>query len=751
MRSSVVPKPRIFPSSSSSSCRRLFSSSPSSPAIDTLNATVRPFPDYRPKKPSISDAEFVNRITTALKQRRSHHLDRILIPFAPDIRSDHLLWSLSQLRSHPALALSFIQWFRRRRSRFVSGEIQAIAAHLALVSSRFDAARQIIRQGIAFHRNFIEQVVLTYRHWSSDPSVFDLLFRAAAELGKFDEALSFFHRLGSFGVVISVDSCNALLSRLPVEAALNAFLEFSPHGVRWNTASYNIVIRGLCRAGKLGEAHRFMLKMDSDGGVLPDCITYSTIIDGYCRAGELQCAYNLLDEMRSVGLKPNEFTFNSIMAHQCKNGMASDAERVFLEMKNDAAAVPDSPVYTTMIGGFSKNFNLSDVLRVVDEMKGKGLDPDSATYTALICSLCRARRITDAEMLFQEMLRKGLTADAISYTALIDGYCKNGRIQEAFQAHNKMLRVGLVPNIVTYTALADGLCKHGELEAANELLHEICRKGFVLNLWTYNSLINGLCKSGNIEQAMKTLQDMEEAGLSPDAYTYTTLMDAYCKLGKLPRAHSLLREMLDKGIQPTIVTFNVLMNEFCAAGKLEDAQKLLEWMLKKKMMPNCSTYNCLLKQYSMKKNMKAVWEIYRGMRERDVFPDERTYNILVTGHSKARNLKEACYFHKEMRAKGFCLTAASYSALIEAVYKKKGFVEARKLFQEMRDAGHVADKKIYDLFIDLNYSEGNIELTLELCDEAIENFLVGSSVEFEQHNEREKYTLNKFMESISNV
>ncbi|RWR91702.1 pentatricopeptide repeat-containing protein mitochondrial-like protein [Cinnamomum micranthum f. kanehirae] len=49
--------------------------------------------------------------------------------------------------------------------------------------------------------------------------------------------------------------------------------------------------------------------------------------------------------------------------------------------------------------------------------------------------------------------------------------------------------------------------------------------------------------------------------------------------------------------------------------------------------------------------------------------------------------------------------------------------EAKKLFDKMRAEGSVADKEIYDNFIDLNYSEGNMESVLELCDEAIEKRL----------------------------
>ena len=77
-----------------------------------------------------------------------------------------------------------------------------------------------------------------------------------------------------------------------------------------------------------------------------------------------------------------------------------------------------------------------------------------------------------------------------------------------------------------------------------------------------------------------------------------------------------------------------------------------------------------------------------------------------------------------MVEKGFSLSVASYDALIKGFYKRKKFVEAKKLFEEMRTEGFVAEKEIFDIFVDVNYEEGNWENSLELFDETIEKCLV---------------------------
>ncbi|CAL8093963.1 unnamed protein product [Prunus armeniaca] len=188
------------------------------------------------------------------------------------------------------------------------------------------------------------------------------------------------------------------------------------------------------------------------------------------------------------------------------------------------------------------------------------------------------------------------------------------------------------------------------------------------------------------------------AGPHPDTVTYTTLMDACCKIREMAKAQSVLREMLDRELQPTVVTFNVLMNGFCMSGMLEDGERLLKWMIEKGIVPNAGTYSSLMKQYCIRNNMRTTTYMYRS---------------------------KCAGWHKEMAGKGFIPTASCYSALIKGLFKKRKFAEARELFEEMRRPGVVADRETYSIFVDMNYEEGNMDITFELCDEVIENCLVG--------------------------
>ncbi|KAJ8467003.1 hypothetical protein OPV22_029555 [Ensete ventricosum] len=268
-------------------------------------SAIRPFPDYSPRKPAIVDAELVRSIVTALKQRRSEPPDVVLGPFAARFRSDHLIWSFLHLRSDPDLVGALLHWYQPR-GRSVPAEALAIAAHVAVVSGDPASARRLLRDGLVSHRNFVDRVIYTYKYWCSVPSVFDLLFGAIVDINRLDEARTLFRHLVTYGIIVSADACNALLSRLTLDHMRSTFSEFQELDLRWNTKSCNILIHG---ARNMKEACYFHSEMISKGFGLRRS-SYNALIKGLVRKKRLTEAKQLFEEMRAKNLVANREIYN---------------------------------------------------------------------------------------------------------------------------------------------------------------------------------------------------------------------------------------------------------------------------------------------------------------------------------------------------------------------------------------------------------------------------------------------------------
>ena len=354
---------------------------------------ARPFPDYSPKKPTIRDSEFVYQISTVIKLRRSEPLRRILKPYESKFRPDHLIWVLMDIKNDYKLVLDFFDWVCLRRDPTL--EARCIVVQIAVASKDLKLAHELIHEfwakpnldiGLSYS-HFVDRLIYTYKDWGSEPYVFDIFFQVLVEAGLFNEARKFFDKLSNYGLIISVKSCNLLLTCLSnnsdgIEMAIKVFNEYPESGVCWNTASYNIIIHSLCQLGKIKEAHNLLVQMELRG-LMPDVVSYGTIISGYCHLGELKKVLKLIEEMQIKGLKSNPYTYNSIILLLCKAGKVVEAEKVFREMMNKGI-FPDNVVYTTLVDGFCKLGNVPTAYRLFDEMKARKIVPDCITYTAII-------------------------------------------------------------------------------------------------------------------------------------------------------------------------------------------------------------------------------------------------------------------------------------------------------------------------------------------------------------------------------
>ncbi|VYS57682.1 unnamed protein product [Arabidopsis thaliana] len=114
-----------------------------------------------------------------------------------------------------------------------------------------------------------------------------------------------------------------------------------------NTAGYNIIIHGLCKAGKFDEAgniftnllisglqpdvqtYNMMIRFSSLGGaeklyaemyrrgIVANVITYTTLIHGFRQVGDFNTALDIFQEMVSNGVYSSSITFRDILPQLC--------------------------------------------------------------------------------------------------------------------------------------------------------------------------------------------------------------------------------------------------------------------------------------------------------------------------------------------------------------------------------------------------------------------------------------------------
>ncbi|KAJ6752751.1 PENTATRICOPEPTIDE REPEAT-CONTAINING PROTEIN-RELATED [Salix koriyanagi] len=87
----------------------------------------------------------------------------------------------------------------------------------------------------------------------------------------------------------------------------------------------------ICKGGYFREARKLVGEM-TKRGLRPDKFTYTTLLDGSCKEGDLELGLEMKEEMEKEGIQLDNVAFTAIISGLCRDGKIVDAERTLREM-----------------------------------------------------------------------------------------------------------------------------------------------------------------------------------------------------------------------------------------------------------------------------------------------------------------------------------------------------------------------------------------------------------------------------------
>lgn len=258
-----------------------------------------------------------------------------------------------------------------------------------------------------------------------------------------------------------------------------------------DTSVNNALLAMYVRRGDLGLSERVFGRMPEK-----DVVSWNTMISCYARDHDSDRAFSLFSQMHSHDVKPDEFTFSSILngcghsvallqgmgihGYMIKSGYSEDyycvvqnslldmygkcgcvkeAEMVFDEMTRK-----DNVSWNTIISCYSINARASEAFLHFQKMQEQGWQPNHVTFVALLSAYGRAGLVDEVLRCFQTMSREhGVTPNLEHYACVIDGLGRAGRLDEAYQLIERM---PIVPDHCIWGALLGGCRVHGNVHLA---------------------------------------------------------------------------------------------------------------------------------------------------------------------------------------------------------------------------------------------------------------------------------------------
>ncbi|KAJ6806209.1 pentatricopeptide repeat-containing protein [Iris pallida] len=308
----------------------------------------------------------------------------------------------------------------------------------------------------------------------------------------------------------------------------------------WDVVSWNTVIGGLVRDGKVREARDMFDEMPER-----DIVSCNTMLDGHSKVGEMDKAFELFGNMG----ERNVVSWSTMISGYCKSGEIDMARMLFDKMPTTKNLV----VWTIMISGYAAKGSAKEAYLLLDRMEETGLHMDVATVVSILSACAES----------------GL----LGLGKRIHNYIEKSRLRVTVQVRN---------------ALVDMYSKCGKLEKALSVFEEMGERDLV----SWNSMVQGLANHGQGERALELFDRMRDAGIKPDSVTLVGVLCACTHVGLIKEARYYFDNMeRDFGIVPQIEHYGCMIDILGRGGLLKEAFDLARTM---PLEPNAIIWGTLL-------------------------------------------------------------------------------------------------------------------------------------------------------------
>ncbi|KAM1648232.1 hypothetical protein ACFX1Q_010271 [Malus domestica] len=275
----------------------------------------------------------------------------------------------------------------------------------------------------------------------------------------------------SAGVMPNTVTWSSLISACAnaglVEKAIQLFEEMLLAGSEPNSQCFNILLHACVEACQYDRAFRLFQSLKSKNykglSFKPTTTTYNTMMKA-CGT-DYYHAQALMDEMRTIGLYPNQISW-SILADICGSSGNVDGALQILTNMRAGGMKPDVVAYTTAIKVCVEGGNLELALSLFAEMKKYQIRPNFVTYNTILRARSRYGSVSEVQQclaIYRDMRNAGYKSNDRFLEQLIEEWCE-GVIQDSnakqgeFSSHDKT-DIGR-PGSLLLEKVAEHLQKH---------------------------------------------------------------------------------------------------------------------------------------------------------------------------------------------------------------------------------------------------------------------------------------------------
>lgn len=444
----------------------------------------------------------------------------------------------------------------------------------------------------------------------------------------------------------------------------------------------------------------------------PSQRTYMTVLRVYGRRKDWEGALKLVEEMESLGSRPDNLVLNHVLGLCVSAGQVIAAETLLGQWDD----IVDVISCNTLLKGYTQVADLTKSEALLQRMVSKGPSPNLITFNTIMdCTFralksldmlgrqpagCRRSDIVDFDSdirrslcvvakrpweLLEQLTDFGLEPDRYTCSTIVKGmHLAGGSAVEIDRA------VALIKHLGPTGLQASGVIGCSRSRGDNTRLSEVL----------FNTLLDICGSCQDLDRMVEIFVLMKTFSVSFSAVTFNTLIKAFGQAGRIHRCHEVWQQMCASDVSPTIVTYGCYIDACTRNKDVVSAERIFRSMFRHKIKPNAVIYTSLIRGLASAGQPVQAFALYKQMRAQGVEPTSVTFNSVIDMVArKLADLDNLQELINDMNSATTSPDASAYGILITASCNVGNLDNAMALFKQLRGQGIIFDQSAFNMIL----------------------------------------------------
>ncbi|XP_057868859.1 pentatricopeptide repeat-containing protein At2g22070 [Cryptomeria japonica] len=399
-----------------------------------------------------------------------------------------------------------------------------------------------------------------------------------------------------------------------------------------------------------------------------DVVSWNAILAGYVEHGVNEEALNLFGCMRDTGIKPDNFTFTSILS-ACSSLQALEQGKKIHGTIIRLGFETFLPVSNALVAMYGRCYSIEEACQVFKKMPVRAV----LSWVTMITAHVQCGNVDYAREMFDIMPEQNI----VSWNAMLAGYAQHGYGEEALDLFRTMQRTGMLPDCITFVSLVSACTSCESLEHGKQVHAHVIKSGFEQYVPMGNAIVGFYANCKQIEDANCFFQTMPNRNV----VSWNTMITGYVKHDRLEDAEQLFHEMPTR----SLISWTAMIAGYAQHGHSEQALNLFSQMKLESSKPDQFTFGSILSACASLSVLEHGKQVHGHIIQTGSDLYVSVNNAVITMYAKCGSIEDAQQMFKSMPEQD----TVSWNAIIAGCAQNGFGKKALNLFEQMQTIGTV--------------------------------------------------------------